>query len=217
MPVFVLDHRPVFPPPELASEEGLLAVGGDLSPERLLAGYRRGIFPWYGPEGPILWWSPDPRAVLFPHELHVSKRLRRTIRSGRFETRRDTAFAQVIRSCAEVFRPGEDGTWITPDMQRAYTRLHELGYAHCVESWRGDRLVGGIYGVKLGRCFFGESMFHIETDASKVALAALVEWVASVGVELIDCQVATEHMLSMGAREIPRKEFLRRLAACLDP
>jgi leucyl/phenylalanyl-tRNA--protein transferase len=217
MPVFLLDHRPVFPPPMLANEEGLLAFGGDLSAVRLLAAYRNGIFPWYEAGGPILWWSPDPRAVLFPDELHVATRLRRTIRSGRFETRRDTAFARVIRACAEVFRPGESGTWITADMQRAYIRLHELGFAHSVESWQDDRLVGGIYGVWLGRCFFGESMFHTETDASKVALVALVTWLRNEGVELIDCQVATEHMLRMGAREIPRAEFLRRLAGCLTP
>jgi leucyl/phenylalanyl-tRNA--protein transferase len=216
MPVFLLDDRPVFPPPELADAEGLLAVGGDLSIERLLAAYSRGIFPWYD-AAPILWWSPDPRAVLFPGELRVSRRLRRTIRSGRFETRRDKSFDRIIRACAEVPRPDQPGTWITPEMQRAYTLLHRRGYAHSVGAWREGRLVGGIYGVRLGRCFFGESMFHTESDASKVALVALVDWMASDGVLLIDCQVATDHMRRMGAREIPRAEFLRRLESALRP
>jgi leucyl/phenylalanyl-tRNA--protein transferase len=216
MPVFRLDRRPIFPPPEQAEEEGLLAVGGDLSVERLLAAYAHGIFPWYEPGGPILWWSPDPRLVLFPEELHVSRRLARTIRSGRFTTTRDTAFARVIQACAEVKRPDQPGTWITPEMQRAYIRLHEAGFAHSVETWRGRGLVGGVYGVRLGRTFFGESMFHTESDASKVALVALVDWLKAEGVGLIDCQVTTPHMLRMGAREIPRAEFLRRVAAGLE-
>ncbi len=170
MPVYRLDPRlPIFPPAEHAEPDGLLAVGGDLSPDRLLAAYRGGIFPWFDDDRrPPLWWSPDPRLVLFPDELHVSRRLRRTIQSGRFDVRFDTAFAPVIRACAETPREGEDGTWITPKMQRAYIRLHELGFAHCAECWRGESLVGGIYGVRLGRAFFGESMYHHETDASKV-------------------------------------------------
>ncbi len=216
MPVFRLDRRPIFPPAGLAEPEGLLAIGGDLAPERLLAAYRNGIFPWYDqPGGPILWWSPDPRLVLFPDEIRVSRRLRRTIRQGRFEVRFDSAFAQVIRACAEVHRPGEDGTWITPEMQRAYVNLHRLGFAQCAECWRKGRLVGGIYGVRLGRAFFGESMFHVETDASKVALVALVERLEREGVELIDCQVASGHMLRFGAREIPRVEFLQRLETAI--
>jgi leucyl/phenylalanyl-tRNA--protein transferase len=213
MPVFLLDRRPIFPPAALAEPEGLLAAGGDLSTERLLVAYKHGIFPWYGrPGGPILWWSPDPRLVLFPDELHVSRRLRRTIRQGRFEVRFDSAFKAVIRACAEADRPGEDGTWITPEMQQAYARLHRLGFARCAECWREGRLVGGIYGVHLGRAFFGESMFHAETDASKVALVSLVEQLASEGIELIDSQVTSAHMLRFGAREIPRDEFLARVA-----
>jgi leucyl/phenylalanyl-tRNA---protein transferase len=211
MPVFRLGAEPIFPPVDLAEPEGLLAIGGDLEPGRLLAAYRQGIFPWYEAGGPILWWSPDPRLVLFPDELRISKRLRRTIAQGRFETRYDTAFARVIRACAEVCRAHEEGTWITPEMQRAYIRLHELGHAHCMETWLDGRLVGGIYGVRVGRCFCGESMFHYETDASKVALAALVDRLRSDGVELIDCQVSSEHLLRLGAREISRKRFLTYL------
>lgn len=217
MPVYRLNPRlPIFPPAEDAEPDGLLAIGGRLDPEWLLAAYRGGIFPWFDDDrGPILWWSPDPRLVLFPDELHVSRRLARTIRQGRFEVRFDSAFPEVIRACAETPRPGEVGTWITPAMQRAYTRMHELGYARCAESWLDDRLVGGIYGIHLGRAFFGESMFHHVADASKVALAALVGRLRAEGVELIDSQVTTEHMVRMGAREIPRAEFLRRLRALI--
>jgi leucyl/phenylalanyl-tRNA---protein transferase len=215
MPLYRLGPEPIFPPPELAEPEGLLAIGGDLSAERLMAAYRQGIFPWFEPEGPILWWSPDPRLVLVPDELRITRRLARTIRQGRFETRYDTAFARVIRACAETPRDHEDGTWITPEMQQAYTRLHELGHAHCMESWRNGRLVGGIYGVRVGRVFCGESMFHHETDASKVALAALVDRLRPDGVDLIDCQVASEHLIRLGAREIPRAAFLRHLKSGL--
>jgi leucyl/phenylalanyl-tRNA--protein transferase len=211
MPVFRLGRELVFPPVHLAEPEGLLALGGDLFPDRLLAAYRQGIFPWYEQGGPLLWWSPDPRLVLFPGELRISRRLRRTIRQARFETRYDTAFSQVITECARVRRPHEDGTWITPEMQQAYIRLHELGHAHAMESWRDGRLVGGIYGVRVGRCFCGESMFHHETDASKIALAALVERATHEGVELIDCQVASDHLIRLGAREIPRAQFLEFL------
>lgn len=211
MPVFRLGREPVFPSPELAGPEGLLAMGGDLKPDRLLAAYRQGVFPWYEQGGPILWWSPDPRLVLFLDELRVSRRLRRTIRQGRFETRYDTAFAEVIRECARVPRAHEDGTWITPEMREAYIRLHELGFAHSMESWRNRQLVGGVYGVRVGRCFSGESMFHHETDASKVALVALVERLKREGVELIDCQVSSAHLLSLGAREISRARFLTYL------
>lgn len=217
MPVYRLDRRPIFPPAELADPEGLLAVGGDLTPERLLAAYRGGIFPWYDDDrSPILWWSPDPRLILFPEELHVSRRLRRTLDQGRFEVRFDSAFAEVIQACAATPRAGESGTWITPNMRRAYTRLHELGHARCAEAWRYGVLVGGIYGVHLGRAFFGESMFHRETDASKVALVALVERLRAEGVVLIDCQVTTAHMLRFGAREVPRSEFLRRLRSAIE-
>jgi leucyl/phenylalanyl-tRNA---protein transferase len=208
MPVFRLGPEPIFPPAELAEPEGLLALGGDLNTERLLAAYGQGIFPWYELGGPILWWSPDPRLVLVPGELRVSRRLRRTIRQGRFETRYDTAFARVIKACAEVPREHEAGTWITSEMQQAYIRLHELGHAHCMESWRNGELVGGIYGVRVGRCFCGESMFHRQTDASKVALVALVERLKAEGVGLIDCQVSSEHLIRLGAREIPRSSFV---------
>jgi leucyl/phenylalanyl-tRNA--protein transferase len=215
MPVFRLGPELIFPPADLAEPEGLLALGGDLETDRLLAAYRQGIFPWYEQGGPILWWSPDPRLILVPAELRVSQRLRRTIRQGRFETRYDTAFAQVIKACAEVTREHEEGTWITPEMQQAYIRLHELGHAHCMESWRAGELVGGIYGVRVGRCFCGESMFHRQADASKVALAALVQRLAVDGVGLIDCQVTSEHLVRLGAREISRSSFLRFLNSAL--
>ncbi len=211
MPVFRLGPEPIFPPVDLAGPDGLLAFGGDLQPERLLAAYRQGIFPWYEPGGPILWWSPDPRLVLLPAELHVPERLRRTIRQGRFKTRYDTAFARVIKACAEVQRKHEDGTWITPEMQQAYIRLHDLGHAHSMESWQDGELVGGIYGVRVGRCFCGESMFHRQPDASKVALVALVQHLTTEGVDLIDCQVSSEHLIRLGAREVPRSGFLRFL------
>jgi leucyl/phenylalanyl-tRNA--protein transferase len=216
MPVFRLGPEPIFPAAELAEPDGLLAIGGDLRPERLLTAYRQGIFPWYEPGGPILWWSPDPRLVLVPGEMHVSERLKRTIRQGRFATRYDSAFARVINACAEVPRKHEDGTWITPEMQHAYIRLHELGHAHCMESWQDDVLVGGIYGVRIGRCFCGESMFHRQRDASKVALVALVHYLASEGIDLIDCQVASEHLIRLGAREIPRSKFLQVLKVGLE-
>ncbi len=211
MPVFRLGPDPIFPDPELAEPEGLLAIGGDLSPRRLLAAYRLGIFPWYEPGGPILWWSPDPRLVLPVEEFRLHRRLQRTIRQGRFETRHDTAFASVIRACAQVRRTHEDGTWITPEMQEAYVRLHDLGHAHCTETWRDGTLVGGIYGVRVGGCFCGESMFHYETDASKIALAALVARLRDEGGGLIDCQIASEHLIGLGAREIPRRAFLEYL------
>lgn len=211
MALFRLGPDPIFPPPHLAEPEGLLAIGGDLSTERLIAAYRAGIFPWFEPGGPILWWSPDPRLVLFPGELRVSRRLARTVRSGRFEVRFDSAFDRVVRACAETPRGHEDGTWITPEMQDAYGRLHRLGLARSVEAWRGGELVGGVYGVLAGRCFCGESMFHAETDASKVALAALVGRLADEGFEMLDCQVRSEHLMSLGAREIPRDEYLMRL------
>jgi leucyl/phenylalanyl-tRNA--protein transferase len=216
MTLFRLGPEPIFPPPHLAEPEGLLAIGGDLSADRLLNAYRSGVFPWYESGGPILWWSPDPRTVLFPDELRVSQRLRRTIRSGRFEVRYDTAFTQVVRGCAETPRRHEDGTWITPEMQAAYIRLHALGHAHCMEAWRDGALVGGVYGVRVGRCFCGESMFHTATDASKVALVALVERLAAEGVGLIDCQVKSEHVVRLGAREVPRDEFLMHLSRGLE-
>ena len=204
-----------FPPPESADADGLLAIGGDLSVPRLLEAYRRGIFPWYEEGGPILWWSPDPRLVLDPSEFRASRSLRAVVRKGTFAVRFNTAFAAVIRACAEMERAGQDGTWITADVQSAYTALHRLGHAHSVEAWFGDELAGGLYGVMLGRCFFGESMFARRTDASKVALAALVERMKALEVGLIDCQVTTPHLLGLGAKEVPRAEFLRRLDEAL--
>jgi len=209
--VFRLPRKPIFPDPELAEPDGLLAVGGDLSPDRLLRAYAEGIFPWYSEETPILWWSPEPRMVLLPTEFHVPRSLRRTLRSGAFEVRVDTAFGEVIRRCAGKDRPGQDGTWITPEMVLAYERLHDLGFAHSFEAWEGGELAGGLYGVSLGAAFFGESMFADRPEASKVAFAASVEWLRARGVELIDCQVDTEHLRRFGAREIPRAEFLARL------
>ena len=215
MPVYHLGRWPVFPPVEHADASGLLAVGGDLSTERLLTAYRQGIFPWFEPGEAILWWSPDPRLILEPEGLQVSRSLRATWRQGLFEVRVDTSFARVVQSCAVAKRKGEQGTWISPEVQRAYTELHQQGYAHSVESWHEGELVGGLYGVSLGRCFFGESMFANEPDASKVALVALVELLKARDVGLIDCQVTTEHLVRMGAREVPRSEFLRRLDEAL--
>jgi leucyl/phenylalanyl-tRNA---protein transferase len=214
--LFRLPREPVFPDPALAEPDGLLAVGGDLSLERLLAAYAKGIFPWYSQDMPILWWSPDPRLVLLPEELHVSRSLRRTMRSGRYAVRSDTAFERVIRGCADKPRPGQDGTWITREMQQAYLRLHRHGFAHSVEAWEGDELVGGLYGVSLGSAFFGESMFADRPDASKVAFATLVEWLQGRRFDLVDCQVATEHLRRFGAREVSRAEFLSRLARALE-
>jgi leucyl/phenylalanyl-tRNA---protein transferase len=204
-----------FPPSELALREpnGLLCAGGDLSPQRLLAAYRAGIFPWFSAGDPLLWWSPDPRMVLFPHEFRISRSLRRTLRSGRFEVRLDTAFAEVIGACAETPRPGQDGTWITQAMQDAYRRLFELGFAHSVETWLDDQLVGGLYGIAIGRMFYGESMFSRQSDASKVATAHLARHLAAKGFGMIDCQMNTPHLASLGAREIPRSEFLDALRA----
>lgn len=209
-------HDP-FPPVSkaLRSPNGLLCAGADLSPERLLDAYSKGIFPWFSAGDPILWWSPHPRMVLFPAELKVSRSLRKAVAKGIFETRFDTAFAEVMRACAEP-RDGQAGTWIVPEMVAAYTRLHELGFAHSVESWRDGRLAGGLYGILLGRVFFGESMFSRETDASKVALVKLVARLEALGVGLVDCQQATRHLASLGAREIPRREFAQRLAESIQ-
>jgi len=215
MPVFMLDERHVFPPVELAIEGGILAVGGDLSAERLLLAYRSGIFPWYSDDEPIIWWSPDPRFVLFPGELSVSRSMRKILDRRVFEVTYDRDFDGVIRNCGAMKRPGQRGTWITGEMREAYTELHRLGYAHSVETWREGILVGGLYGVSLGKCFFGESMFARESNASKAALITLVRALAGRGFTLIDSQVYTPHMESMGAREIPRDEYLRLLGETL--
>ena len=205
-----------FPPvtKALRSPNGLLCAGGDLGPERLLDAYRHGIFPWYSEGDPILWWSPDPRMVLYPPELKVSRSLRKTVARGTYETRMDTAFRAVIEACSAP-RDGHGGTWIVPEMIEAYTRLHELGHAHSVESWQDGELAGGLYGVCLGSCFFGESMFSRLTDASKAAFATLAASAAPLQIELIDCQLPNEHLRSLGATEISRAEFLRRLKLCL--
>jgi leucyl/phenylalanyl-tRNA--protein transferase len=207
------------PFPSLASAlkepNGLLAVGGDLSPRRLLEAYRRGIFPWYSEGDPILWWSPDPRMVLVPSELRVSRSLAKTLRNKSYEVRYDTAFEEVMRGCAAP-RPSQPGTWLTAEMRSAYRRLHELGYAHSVETWVEGSLAGGLYGVALGRAFFGESMFARGRDASKIALVHLVRRLAAEGYGLIDCQMHTAHLASLGARELPRTEFARRLKDLVD-
>ncbi|MBI2425314.1 MAG: leucyl/phenylalanyl-tRNA--protein transferase [Candidatus Hydrogenedentes bacterium] len=214
MPVYRLTKELIFPPPALA-EDGLLAVGGDLSVDRLILAYSQGIFPWYSQGEPIMWWSPDPRMVLFPESFRCTQRLARTIRQGVFEVTFDQAFPEVIRACSTAPRPGQDGTWITRAMVEAYCALHAAGYAHSIECWREGALVGGLYGVSLGACFFGESMFSRESNASKVAFARLVECAKGWNFDFIDCQVANKHLRSLGAREIPRKQFLTRLQAAL--
>ena len=211
MNIHFLDQDLAFPDPSLAHESGLLAVGGDLSAERLVLAYQNGIFPWYSEEDPILWFSPDPRLVLFPKELKISKSLARKRRSGKFVTRLDTAFGEVIRRCASTKRDNQDGTWITEEMIIAYEKLHELGRAHSVETYQGEQLVGGLYGVSLGKTFFGESMFHEVSDASKIALWTLVERLEAWDFDLIDCQMNTPHLASLGAKEMARSEFLQRI------
>jgi leucyl/phenylalanyl-tRNA--protein transferase len=211
-----LKHDTPFPFVEkaLASPNGLLAAGEDLSPERILDAYSRGIFPWYSEGEPVLWWSPNPRMVLFPDELKISRSLSKAVSSSKFEIRIDTAFRRVMEACAKP-RPGQLGTWIVPELIDTYFRLHEMGFAHSVESWlpgdAGGELVGGLYGMALGKVFFGESMFARQTDASKVAMVALVKKLKGDGFELIDCQQETKHLASLGARPIARTEFTQRL------
>lgn len=206
-----------FPPLEKALREpnGLLAAGGDLSPQRLLAAYRHGCFPWYQDGQPLLWWSPDPRTVLFPAELHVSRSLAKLLRQQKLRVTFDQDFAAVIGACAGPRRHA-DGTWITEEMRAAYIRLHELGHAHSVEVWQDERLVGGLYGLALGRTFFGESMFSRQSNASKVGFVTLVRQLQQWGFELIDCQMQTAHLLSLGARSIARRDFAERLQAAID-
>ena len=215
--MFLLSNDLVFPPVEMADEDGLLAIGGDLSTKRLLLAYQQGIFPWYSEQDPICWWCPDPRFVLFPDELKISRSMKRVLRSGPFGFTTNTAFAEVIRNCKTISRKDQDGTWISAEVQNAYIRLHELGYAHSAEAWNNNELVGGIYGVRLGNIFFGESMFSRQTNASKFALARYVEQLKQEGVVLIDCQVYTLHLESLGARMIPRKDFMRLLAENTRP
>jgi leucyl/phenylalanyl-tRNA--protein transferase len=215
MPVFRLDDRLVFPPVHLA-EDGLLALGGDLRPERLLLGYTQGIFPWYAENLPILWHSPDPRMVMTTCDLVVGKSLRKVIRRKPYRLAMDTAFARVLEGCASVPRPGQTGTWLIPEMIDAYNRLHDLGFAHSIEAWEGDELVGGLYGVSLGAAFFGESMFARAPDASKVAFVACVRQLHAWNIGLIDCQVHTDHLERFGAYEVPRTAYLDMLRIALD-
>ncbi len=216
MPLFALDKQLIFPPVQLAEPDGLLAMGGDLSTERLLLAYQQGIFPWY--EGDIiLWWCPDPRFVLFPAELKINKTIQALLKKtgsnleNRFEFTTNKAFAQVINCCKETKRPGQEGTWITDEVEKAYTLLHQLGYAQSAEVWSDGELVGGLYGIKLGKVFFGESMFSKVSNASRYAFTSYVQQLKKDGIKLIDCQVYTEYLESMGARMIERKEFSRIL------
>lgn len=215
MPVFRLDDRLVFPPVHLA-EDGLLALGGDLKPERLLLGYTQGIFPWYAENLPILWHSPDPRMVMTTRDLIIQKSLKKQIRRKPYTLKMDTVFADVLAGCSTSPRPGQNGTWLIPDMVTAYKKLHEMGFAHSIEAWDGDALVGGLYGVSLGAAFFGESMFAKAPDASKIAFAACVRQLDAWGIGLIDCQVHTEHLERFGAYEIPRLSYLELLRRALD-
>lgn len=216
MTVYRLGKTLAFPPPEEAEPSGLLAIGGDLAPDRLLLAYAMGIFPWYTDDTPILWFSPDPRGVLTPATLVVHRSLARRVRSLCYEVTLDRAFGDVIRGCAASPREGQQGTWITDDMIAAYETLHELGFAHSVESWRDGTLVGGLYGVSIGTAFFGESMFSRESDASKVALVHLVRQLGLWGFELVDCQVRNDHLASLGAEQWPRERFLAGLTRCLQ-
>jgi leucyl/phenylalanyl-tRNA---protein transferase len=216
MPLFSLDRELVFPPVELAEPDGLLAVGGDLSTERLLLAYRLGIFPWYEGEH-ILWWCPDPRFVLYPDELVVSKSMRAVFKKNTFTFTINKAFKDVISNCKVVNRKGQDSTWISDEIKRAYISLHEKGYAHSAEAWRNGELAGGLYGIRLGNIFFGESMFSKESNASKFAFISYVQQLKSEGLALIDCQVYTEHLESLGARMISRKDFIETLRQNLDP
>jgi leucyl/phenylalanyl-tRNA--protein transferase len=215
VPVFLLSNTIEFPPPHLASKDGLLAVGGDLSQKRLLLAYRMGIFPWFSNNEPILWWSPDPRFVLFPHEIKISKTLKKIIKKDMFSVTMDLAFNEVIKQCAQVRLQKNQGTWIVKDMIDAYCNLHESGFAHSVEVWLQGDLAGGLYGVSLGRCFFGESMFTLVSNASNVGLVKLVEHLKELSFDMIDCQVTTGHLIRFGAREIPRTLFLKQLEKSL--
>jgi leucyl/phenylalanyl-tRNA--protein transferase len=207
-----------FPPIVKALKEpnGLLAVGGDLSPARLLAAYRRGIFPWYSADEPLLWWSPDPRMVLFPDQVRITRSLAKTLRNADYAVKLDTAFYHVIAACAATPRDGQNGTWITAEMQAAYGRLHALGYAHSVETWHDGKLIGGLYGIAIGQAFFGESMFSHATDASKIALAHLCRYLVARGFGIIDCQMETTHLASLGALPISRDDYLARVTALVD-
>ena len=216
MPVFLLSQKIAFPPPHLARKDGLLAVGGDLSQKRLLLAYRMGIFPWFSDGEPIMWWCPDPRLVLYPDELRIPKSLRKVLKKNLFQMTIDAAFKEVITECARVRLEAGEGTWIVEEMKAAYCQLHEAGFAHSVEAWHHRELAGGLYGVSMGKCFFGESMFTRVNDASKVALVFLSEYLKSLSFVMIDCQMTTEHMIRFGARKIPRDLFLDQLKQSLN-
>lgn len=209
MPVFRLDDDLVFPHPSLANEDGLLAAFGDLSPERLILAYSNGIFPWFSEDEPILWWSPDPRFILNPKDIRISHSMKKLIKKNTYKITFDNSFREVISNCSSLRK--EDGTWITNDMIEAYCKLHELGYAHSVEAWHEDKLVGGLYGINLGKCFFGESMFSIMSNASKVAFITLCRKLEEQEYNMIDCQVYTEHLESLGAMSVSRERFLQLL------
>lgn len=211
MPIFQLNEQIVFPPPELAEANGLLAVGGDLSPERLIAAYRLGIFPWFSDNDPILWWFTSPRLVLYPDELKIPKRLNREIKKQSYTITYDRAFPEVIEACADVRRQKDEETWITDDMIRSYSKLHELGYAHSVECWKKNQLVGGLYGIALDRIFFGESMFTKASNSSKICFVNLARRLQKHNFRLIDCQMTTKHLLQFGTREIPGVVFQKEL------
>ncbi len=210
MSIFQLNKELIFPHPELANSEGILAIGGDLEPKRILLAYYNGIFPWFSEEEPILWWSPEERFVLFPQEIRISKSMKKVIKKKHFQVTLDTCFSQVIGNCADL-RANKEGTWITEEMKTSYCALHELGFAHSVEVWEEEQLVGGLYGISIGKCFFGESMFSTRDNASKVALIILNEELKKREYHLIDCQVYTKHLESLGARTISRKSFLEML------
>jgi len=206
--MYLLTTALFFPPVNMADETGLLAIGGDLNTERLLLAYRSGIFPWYNEDEPICWWCPDPRFVLYPSDLKISNSMKTVLQNGRYRFTTNRAFEQVIQNCKAISRPGQDGTWISPAIQKAYTHLYELGYAHSAETWQDGVLVGGLYGIRLGNIFFGESMFSLKPNASKFAFINYVRQLQKENVQLIDCQVHTHHLESMGARMIPRQQFI---------
>ena len=211
--MFLLTKELFFPPLTMADDDGLLAVGGDLGTQRLLLAYHSGIFPWYNEDEPICWWSPDPRFVLYPNEIKVSSSMKTVLQNGTFRFTINRAFTKVIQNCKTISRTGQDGTWISPAMQKAYTNLHELGYAHSAETWLDGKLVGGVYGIRLGKIFFGESMFSLKPNASKFAFINYVKQLQKENVALIDCQLHTNHLESLGARMIPREIFAEMLTA----
>ena len=209
--MFLLNNELFFPPVDTADEDGLLAIGGDLSTERLLLAYRSGIFPWFNEEEPICWWSPDPRFVLYPTELKVSNSMKTVLQNGKYRFTTNRAFDQVIQNCQAISRHGQDGTWISPAMQKAYIILHELGHAHSAETWQDGELIGGVYGIRMGNLFFGESMFSLKPNASKFAFINYTRLLQKENVQLIDCQLHTNHLKSLGARMIPRELFIQML------